>query len=308
VATATHGSGDRSGNLATAVAGLELITSNGELLRIARGSPGFDGVVVGLGAVGAVARVTLDVEPAYQVRQRVFERLSWGALFDHFDQITSSGDSVSLFTDWGPTVDQVWVKTRVRSDAAESPDADFFGAIAATVDRHPIAGMDPVNCTPQLGRPGSWWERLPHFRIGFTPSSGDELQSEYLVPRQHALSAIDALRRMADRIRLLLQVSEIRTVAADQLWMSPQYGRDTVGIHFTWLPRPREVERLLGEIESVLARFEARPHWGKLFLATAGDIAALYERLPDFLRLVEQLDPRGAFRNAWFDARLRGTA
>jgi xylitol oxidase len=306
VATATHGSGDASGNLATAVAALELVTSDGDVVTAARGDADFDGLVVGLGATGAVTRLTLDIEPAYDVRQRVFEGLEWDALYDHFDAITAAGDSVSVFTRWRGTADQAWVKRRV-TDAAEEGRDDLFGAPAATVDRHPILGLDPVNCTPQLGRPGRWSDRLPHFRMGFMPSAGDELQSEFLVPREHAVAAIRAMRELGDRIRPVLQVSEIRTIAADRLWMSPQYGRDTVAIHFTWQPDPAAVERVLADVESALAPLDARPHWGKLFLAGAATIAERYERLPDFAALIGRLDPRGAFRNAWLEQRVLGT-
>jgi xylitol oxidase len=304
-ATATHGSGDANGNLATAVAGLELVTSSGELHRAARGDPDFDGLVVGLGALGAVTRLTLDVEPAYQIRQRVFEGLAWDALHEHFDEITGAGYSVSVFTRWGGTVDQVWVKRRVVEDREEEL-GDLFGAVAATVDRHPIIELDPVNCTPQLGVPGRWSDRLPHFRMGFTPSSGAELQSEYLVPRRHAATAIRAVHALAGLVRPLLQVSELRTVAADRLWMSPQYGQDTVAIHFTWHPDPDGVRRALVELEAALAPCQARPHWGKVFLADAATIAPLYERVDDFRRLVERLDPRGAFRNPWLSDRVLG--
>jgi xylitol oxidase len=305
VATGTHGSGDANGNLATAVAGLELVTSSGQRVTASRGEPDFDGLVVGLGALGAVTRITLDVEPAYSVRQRVFEGLDWDQLLDHFDEIMCSGYSVSVFTRWGELVDQVWVKSRA-TDAPEVMRGELFGARAATVDRHPILGHDPVNCTPQLGRPGPWSDRLPHFRMGFTPSSGEELQSEYLLPRRHAVDGLQAVRALAPRIRPLLQVAEIRTVAADRLWMSPQYGRETVAFHFTWQPDQRAVDALLVDLEGCLAPFEARPHWGKLFRARAESMPALYERLPDFVRLVEQLDPRGAFRNTWLDACVLG--
>jgi len=307
VATGTHGSGDANGNLATAVASLELVTSSGEIVRASRGEPRFDGMVVGLGALGAVIRLTLDVEAAYDARQRVFEGLEWKMLFDHFDDITSCGYSVSIFTRWGPRIDQVWVKSRV-TNVPESVRSELFGAVAATVDRHPILGVDPVNCSPQLGRPGLWSERLPHFRMGFTPSIGEELQSEYMLPRQHALPAIEAVRGLAEKLRPVLQVCEIRTMAADQLWMSPAYGRDTVAMHFTWQPEQERVEAVLVDLEAALAPFEARPHWGKVFVARAGAIAALYERLPDFVRLVEDLDPHGVFRNAWFESRVVGVA
>jgi xylitol oxidase len=266
VATATHGSGDANGNLATSVAGLELVTSSGELRTASRGDPDFDGLVVGLGALGAVTRLTLDAEPAYQVRQRVFEGLAWDALHEHFDQVTATGDSVSVFTRWGEAVDQVWVKSRVTDDPEQLHD-DLFGAAAATVDRHPIIELDPVNCTLQLGVAGPWWDRLPHFRMGFTPSSGAELQSEYQIPRLHAAAAI---------------------------------------IHFTWHPDPVGVQRVLVQLEAALAPFGARPHWGKVFVADATTITPLYQRLPDFKRLVDQLDPRGAFRNPWLTNHVLG--
>ena len=288
VATATHGSGDANGNLATAVTEIELVTSEGELVRAARGDPDFDGVVVGLGALGAVTRIVLDAEPAYEVSQRVFEGLAWDTLFDHFDAITGCGYSVSVFTRWGVAADQVWVKSR------RDPPEEFFGARPATVERHPILGLDPVNCTAQLGVPGPWYDRLPHFRMGFTPSAGDELQSEYHVARERAVGAIEAMRGLGPVMQPVLQVCEIRTIAADGLWMSPQYERDTVALHFTWEREPAAVRRVLEQLEAALERFEPRPHWGKLFLR-----APSYPRAVDFARLAERLDPRGAFRNEW---------
>jgi xylitol oxidase len=300
VATATHGSGEANGNLATAVAGLELVTSSGDVVTARRGDPDFEGMVVGLGALGAVTRITLDVEPAYDVRQRVFEDLGWDALLEHFDAIAGAAYSTSVFTRWGPNVEMVWLKSRV-TDAPEEVRDELFGARPATVDRHPIPGLDPVNCSPQLGRPGRWSDRLPHFRMGFTPSNGEELQSEYLLPRRHAVAAIQALRPLAGQIRPLLQVSEIRTVAADRLWMSPQYGQDTVGIHFTWAREPDAVGRVLHAVEAALDPFDPRPHWGKVFQADAAAIGPRYERLGDFTRLAARLDPRGAFRNGWLE-------
>ncbi|MBO0790294.1 MAG: FAD-binding protein [Ktedonobacteraceae bacterium] len=304
VATATHGSGVICGNLATAVAGLEMVTSSGEIIKASRGESDFDGLVVGLGGLGAVTRLTLDVQPAYGVKQQVFEGLSWKALYDHFDEITSCGYSVSIFTRWGQANDQVWVKS--RTNEPDQVVGDLFGAVAATVDLHPIVELDPAPCTPQLGRPGLWSDRLPHFRMGYTPSSGQEIQSEYLIPRRHALGAIEALRALADGIRPILLVSEIRRVAADRLWMSTSYENDSVAIHFTWKREPGAVQQMLIQIEHALAPFEARPHWGKVFHADAAAIAPLYKRHDDFVRLVERLDPRGAFRNSWLKAHVLG--
>ncbi len=305
IATATHGSGDANGNLATAVRAVELVTSDGEVLAVARGEPDFDGLVVGLGALGVVTRVTLDVEPAYEVRQRVFEGLSWDALHEHFDAITAGGYSVSVFTRWGETVDQVWVKSRVI-DAPEQERDELFGAVAATLDRHPILGLDPVNCTPQLGVPGPWSDRLPHFRMGFTPSNGEEIQSEFHVARHQAEAAIRAVHALGETLRPVLQVTEIRTIAADELWLSPQYRQASVALHFTWTREPEAVARVLVELEAALAPFGARPHWGKAFHATAAAVAPLYERLPDFERLMQRLDPRGAFRNDWLQRHVVG--
>jgi alditol oxidase len=305
VATATHGSGDANGNLATAVAGLELVTASGETLAVSRGDPDFDGMVVGLGALGAVTRITLDVEPAYQVRQRAFEGLAWASLFDHFDEVTSAGYSVSMFTRWGQEVEQVWVKSRVAG-SPEEVRGDLFGAVPATEERHPILGLDPVNCTRQLGVPGLWWDRLAHFRMGFTPSSGEELQSEYHLPRRHAVAALQALRDLAGVVRPVLQVSELRTVAADRLWMSPQHGQDTLSVHFTWELDWPAVQRVLVEVEAALAPFGARPHWGKLFLADAATLAPRYPRTGDFVALAGRLDPRGVFANAWLRRHLAG--
>jgi xylitol oxidase len=295
VATATHGSGDGNGNLATAVAALELVTASGEIVRAARGDADFDGLVVSLGALGAVTRVTLDVEPAYAVRQRVFEGIGWDELLAHYDAITAGGYSVSVFTLWGET-SQVWVKSR------DDGPHELLGHPPATEDRHPIPGIDPVHCTAQRGIPGPWWDRLPHFRMGFTPSAGEELQSEFHLPRERARAGIEAVRALADRVRPVLQVSEIRTIAADRLWMSPQYERDSVAIHFTWNRDPEHVERVLADVEAALAPLGARPHWGKLFLD-----APAHPRGADFLRLAERLDPSGKFRNHWFERHVAAT-
>jgi alditol oxidase len=306
VATATHGSGDRNGNLATAVAALELVTSTGDVVRAQRGDPGFEGMVVGLGALGAVTRLTLEVEPGYDVRQRVFEGLTWAALDEHLDAITGAGDSVSVFTRWGETTDQVWVKSRVEPGAPENARPDLFGARAATVERHPILGLDAVHCTPQLGVPGPWFDRLPHFRMGFTPSVGAEIQSEYVVARADAREAIAAVRAIGAQLAAVLQVAEIRTIAADRLWLSPQYGQESVAIHFTWRREPAAVARAIDTVEAALAAFGARPHWGKAFRLDAAAIADRYRRLDDFRALRARLDPRAAFRNAWLERHVLG--
>ena len=296
VATATHGSGDGNGNLATAVAGLELLTSSGELVTVRRGDLDFEGHVVALGALGAVVRLELDAEPAFEIRQEVFEGLAWETLVEHLDEVFASAYAVSVFSRWGDAIDQVWLKQ--RGDATR---AELFGARPAAEDRHPILGNDPVHATPQLGRPGPWAQRLPHFRLEFTPSNGEELQSEYHVPRRHAAAAIEALLAVRERIRGPLLVSELRTVAGDGLWLSPQHAGPTLGFHFTWAREPERVDAAMAVVEEALAPFEPRPHWGKLFLTGRDELNSRYPRLPDFAALAARLDPRGAFRNAWLD-------
>ncbi|MCU1392028.1 MAG: putative xylitol oxidase [Ilumatobacteraceae bacterium] len=300
IATATHGSGDANGNLATAVRGLELVTSSGDIVQVRRDHADFDGMVVGLGALGVVTRVTLDLEPAYDVRQTVYEGLSWELLADHFDAVTSAGYSVSLFTRWQDAVDQVWVKTRLDGEPRNPDPPTFLGAPAAVRDRHPVPGASPEHCTPQGGVAGPWSDRLPHFRMGFTPSSGDEIQSEFHVPRRNALAAIDVMRGLAGEIEPHLFISEIRTVASDSLWMSAQHESDTVALHVTWRPHPAEVIELLQRFEPRLMELGAVPHWGKVFVSDASVLTSAVPRLGDFLRLVDRLDPRGAFRNEWF--------
>lgn len=311
VATATHGSGDGVGSLASAVVGVELVTGEGDVRTVRRGDPDFSGVVVALGTLGVVTRLELETEPTFDVRQDVHLGLSWDAITSHLDEITGSAYSVSLFTDWGPDgAQQVWRKTRLVPGDEGAAIEDFFGTRLAATPVHMLDGIDPVHCTPQLGEAGPWNERLPHFRLDFTPSNGEELQSEYLVPREHALAAVEALRALGPRVAPLLQVSEIRTVAADRepLWLSPFHG-PTVGLHFTWKHLPDDVARLLPDVEAALAPLGARPHWGKLSHAVAAGVdpdalarlADEYPHLADFRSLAERYDPSGRFRGGFVE-------
>lgn len=298
VSTGTHGSG--SANLSSAVAGLDLVAADGGLRSLRRGDDELAGSVVGLGALGVVARVVLDIEPTYDVAQEVHLDLPWEAVLSDLDAVTGSADSVSLFTDWtGPAVRQVWRKTRLPRGGTYRPRADLFGARPAPGPVHPLPGIDPVNCTEQLGVPGPWHDRLPHFRLAFTPSNGDELQSEYLVPREHAVAAIEEMRSLGSLVAPLLQVSEVRTVSADDLWLSSAYGGDRVGLHLTWQSRQPEVESVLPAIEAALYPLGARPHWGKLFHAVDG--AASWERWRDFQDLVQRSDPDRKFGNRFLE-------
>ncbi|MEU8220423.1 FAD-binding protein [Micromonospora taraxaci] len=295
VATATHGSGQTHGNLASAVAALELVTADGDLLRVDRDTDRFAGMVVGLGALGLVTRVTVDVVPAFELRQYVRLDLDREAL----DEALGSAYSVSVFTDWRtPRLREVW-----RKQAADQPppSADWLGTTAADQPRHPVLGMPPENCTPQLGEPGPWHERLPHFKLGFTPSSGDELQSEYHVPRSAAADALAALDGVAHLIAPVLLVCELRTVAADELWLSPNHRRDSFVVHFTWIEDTAAVLPVVAAVEERLAPFAPRPHWGKVFVTDPAQLASRYPHYADFTTLLTDLDPKGTFRTDVLD-------
>jgi alditol oxidase len=303
--TATHGSGEKNGNLATAVSALEMVTAAGELVKLSRTSDGevFRGTVVGLGALGVVTRITLDIQPTYSVRQYVYENLPLDQMKEHFDEIQSGGYSVSLFTDWQKQrINEVWIKKRDRQ--AFTAPREFFGATLATRNLHPIAELSAENCTAQMGVPGPWYERLPHFRMGFTPSAGKELQSEYFVPRRNAVDAILAVERLRDQVTPHLLISEIRAIAADDFWMSTCYRQPSVTIHFTWKPDWPAVSRLLPVIEKELGPFQPRPHWGKLFTLPPAELRSRYEKLPDFIQLAKQYDPKGKFRNDFLNTNL----
>jgi xylitol oxidase len=308
-ATATHGSGVANGNLATAVSALELVTADGGVRTLSRGQDGarFSGAVVHLGALGVVTSITLDVQPTFQMRQDVYEDLPMAELRDHFEAIVSSGYSVSLFTDWrGGRINELWIKRLVPAGAPRDAGPEFHGARLATRDLHPIAELSAENCTPQRGVAGPWYERLPHFRMGFTPSSGKELQAEYFVPRRHAVEAILAVERLRDQVSPHLLISELRTVAGDELWMSPCYQQPSLAIHFTLKPDWEAVRKLLPVIETELAPFRPRPHWGKLFTLPPAQLQSRYEKLAEFKQLVQELDPRGRFRNEFLATNLYG--
>lgn len=307
IATATHGSGIHNGNLATAVSGLEFVTADGNLVHLSRQKDGeqFLGAVVGLGAAGIVTRVTLDLLPTFQVAQSVYRNLSFDHLQHHFDDIFGAGYSVSLFTDWqNHHATQVWIKSRVDAKQPAHAPAEFYGAKLADQDLHPIDGHSAESCTPQMGVPGPWYERLPHFKMNFTPSSGRELQTEYFVPRERGYEAILAVEKLRDRITPHLFVTELRTIAADHLWMSMAYQRPSLAIHFTWKPEWPAVREILPLIEAQLAPFGPRPHWGKLFTLSPQRLQSQNAKLADYKSLVQRYDPQGKFRNEYLSEHL----
>jgi xylitol oxidase len=297
VATATHGSGQGNANLAAAVAAIEFVDGSGGAVTLARGDDGFAGAVVGLGALGVVTALTLDVLPTFDLRQYVYDDVPRPAVEAHLLEMLADGYSVSLFTDWtGTGINHAWLKR------SEPMSGTWYGGRPADGPRHPVPGMPAINSTEQGGVPGAWHTRLPHFRMEFTPSSGAELQSEYHVARERGLDAIDAVARIRERVAAVLQVCEIRTIAADELWLSPNYRRDTIALHFTWIADTDAVLPVVAALEEQLAPLDARPHWGKVFTTSPEVLHKQYEHFTDFQNLVRRHDPDGTFRNPWLAA------
>ena len=307
IATATHGSGVKNGNLATGVSALEFVNAEGDTAVLSRKEGDlFDGAVVGLGALGVVTKVTLDLQPTFNMRQVVYRNLPMKELENNFYAIMSSGYSVSLFTDWkNKNVNEVWIKSRIDTEGSSfTLQPEFYGAKLADKNMHPVEDQPAESCTDQMGVAGPWFERLPHFKMGFTPSTGVELQSEYFVPIEHGYEAMMAVEKLHEKISPHLFISEIRTIDADNLWMSPCYKRACVSIHTTWKQEWDTVINLLPLMEAQLAPFNARPHWAKLFTMPPAVLQSRIEKLVDFKQLVSQYDADGKFRNEFLEKNL----
>ena len=305
-ATATHGSGTSNGNMASALLGFELLIPSGDIIWVdtENNSELFYCSGVSMGALGIMTKIKLAVEPTYNVSQLVYENLPMDALKENFDLIMGSGYSVSFFTHWlDKNINQIWIKSRENNPFKITQD--FFGARPALKDLHPIKINSPINCTPQMGLIGPWHERLPHFKMDFTPSNGDELQSEFFVARENAYDAIISIQSLYKKISPLLFVTEIRCVASDNFWMSTAYKRDSVAIHFTWKPNSKGVLSILPEIQKSLEPFKARPHWGKIFSLNPNELEKCYPKFKDFLKIKKQIDPKGVLNNKYLDRFLK---
>ena len=295
VSTGTHGSGIKNRNLANQVLSIDMVTAEGELRHIDRSNPAFAGLVVGLGLGGIVYQYELKVEPAFSVRQVIYPEIPMDILQRNFDQIMGTAYSVSYFTDWGPDQNgNLWCKFRDEENIPES----VGGIGKADKKYHPIPSVDPVACTDQLGVPGEWYQRLPHFKLDFTPSVGEEIQSEFFVDRKDAAVAIATISKLGREITPLLWITELRTIAADELWLSGAYQRDTLGIHFTW-KKDDAIYPVIEKIESGLRPLNYRPHWGKVFTADAEYLRSAYPKMAEFKALIEALDPTKKFENSY---------
>lgn len=308
IATATHGSGMENGNLSTSVAAIEFINASGEIISLSKNDSEFYGAVVGLGSLGPVIKVTLDISPTFDVAQVVYLDMPMSSLKDNFQEIMGAGYSVSLFIDWtNDKVTEVWVKKKISAPADLEFPEEFFGGKKSTIKMHPVPALDPESCSEQLGVSGPWFERLPHFKMEFQPSAGKELQSEFFVPLQNGYEALMAVATMADQIHPHLFISEIRSIKADELWMSTCYQRDSIAIHTTWKQETETVMGFLPQMEEKLSPFNYRPHWAKLFTISKETLASRYPKLEEFKLLLQKHDPNGKFRNDYMNKHIFGS-
>ena len=306
-ATSTHGSGIKNGSLATAVLAIEFVNGKGELVYLTKekDTDEFLGAVVNLGSLGIVTKLTLGLQPTFKMKQIVYQNLPMAELEKNFEAIMSAGYSVSLFTDWkNKNVSEVWIKS--KSDDLKNIAPAFYGATLATKNLHPIEALDAINCTEQMGVEGPWYERMPHFKMGFTPSSGKELQSEFFIPFQNAYQGFMAIEKLHEKVSPHLMITEVRAIAADDLLMSPFYKKACVAFHFTWKQEVEEVNAVLPFIEEALAPYNARPHWGKIFTMKPSVLQSGIEKLNEFKLLMAKHDPEGKFRNEFIDLNLFG--
>jgi alditol oxidase len=295
ISTGTHGSGIKNQNLANQVLALDLVTAEGEIRHIDRTNPAFNALVVGLGLGGVVYQYELKLEPTYGIRQVIYPDIPLDVLQRNFDQIMGTAYSVSYFTDWGSAqIGNLWCKFRDHEVIPES----VGGSTKADKKYHPIPSVDPVACTEQLGVAGDWHDRLSHFKLEFIPSVGEEIQTEFFVDRKDASAAIEAVAQLGAEITSLLWITELRTIAADNLWLSGAFERDTLAIHFTW-KKDDAIYPIIAKVEAALRPFNYRPHWGKVFTADAGYLKSVYPRLGEFKALVEALDPTRKFENSF---------
>ncbi len=298
VTTATHGSGNGVGNLATVVSGVEMVSANGDLVEYTREqNPDiFPGVVVSLGALGIITRYTLDLVPSFLIQQDSYENIPFSEVYEHYGEITNSAYSVSLFPTWQNDYCETLVLKRKASskEPLSTPDT-FFGARSRPPEKARKAS-EGRSYSP-FGKPATWHESLPHYSLHEPEKMGNELQSEYFLPRENLVEALKAVQSLKEDLEPILGGSEIRSVAADDLWMSPANGQDIVGIHFNWLKKWDGIKLFLPKLEAALRPYSAMPHFGKLFHMGHEELKEVYPALNNFRKLILESDPEGKFNN-----------
>lgn len=292
-ATGTHGSGDKNQILSSSLTSFSYLNHEGELIKVEKQDPLFEAFRLGLGAYGIWVEAELSIVPSFQIRQDIFLEIPWSYFLEDPSRLTSAGYSVSLFGKWGTsTISQTWVKSEVEDPRAGVPIA----AIAPEQNsKRELADGVGDNLTEQGGKPGPWLHRLPHFRLDASPSAGNEIQTEYFFTRDKIAHAIEAVHSVAGKINPVLIISEIRSIAQDDAWLSPMRRGDSIALHFTWKNEPELVDIAVQELEKVLAPMEPIPHWGKVHHFTQSDLERAHPMLSKAREQFENADPSGKF-------------
>ncbi len=297
ILTGTHGSGSSNGILSTAVIGFEMVLESGSILTTDReNSSDFPGFIVSLGALGVFTKYKLKIVPSFSIRQVVYENINIESIANNFDLVFDRAYSVSFFSNWAQnSTGQIWMKF-LDDSKPFNISSDWIDGNLAKVKQHPVKINDASPCTDQLATSGKWLDRLPHFKLNSSPVSGDEVQTEYLVDRRYVKQYISELAEIGDEIASKVYTTEIRTIKADDLWLSGAYERETVGFHFTWR-KSDSLVNFLPKIESILGKHDGRPHWGKLFDVPKDKLPSRYPKFSDFEVLLQKYDPNKKFRN-----------
>uniref|UniRef100_A0A915D0Y3 FAD-binding PCMH-type domain-containing protein n=1 Tax=Ditylenchus dipsaci TaxID=166011 RepID=A0A915D0Y3_9BILA len=305
--TAVHGSGAGIGNLATQVLGLQMVLADGSVVQYSKGQNDTElaAATVGLGALGIVTQVTLQAQPTYNLAINVFENMDMSVLDTQLYNITHSGYAINMWSTFGTpgVLDQVWITTKVDSNGVNAYGnvSQLYGAPAATAQSSPIAALPPTYVVPQMGIVGPYYERLTDYDLGLSGQEGQQTQSEYYVDFDDFVPALKALQTLSAEINAVVYVALFRITEKDELWMSPQYKKTTMAIHFSWQPKLDQVMALLPKIEAALAPFNPIPHWGKLYTLKPEQYLPLLPKYPEWREQVELHDPTHKFRNKWLE-------
>jgi len=299
--TGTHGSGSNNPVLSDCVEGIEMVLESGEIFNISReDSDEFFGFVISLGALGVFTKLKLKIVESFSIKQFVYENIGIQSISENFDDVFDKSYSVSYFSNWKKnSTGQIWMKFLDNNNFPQLPSVWLDGNIA-NANQHPVKVNDPSPCTDQMGVSGKWLYRLPHFKLDSSPASGDEVQTEYLVDRAYVSHYIDELSNIGDEIAARVYATEIRTIKADDLWLSGAHGRQTVGFHFTW-KKSDSLQTFLPKIEEILGNHNGRPHWGKLFSTPRENLIGRYPKYSNFEDLLKKYDPNKKFRNSFIN-------
>ncbi|WP_434740466.1 D-arabinono-1,4-lactone oxidase [Micromonospora sp. SH-82] len=279
-ATGTHGTGVRFGNLATQLVGLRLVTGTGQTLDIGRdvNADLLPAARLSLGALGVITQVTLDVQPRYELRRRAWcAPLAW--TLDHLAELQHTNRNMDFY--WYPRSDQTQVRTMNRADEEGADRQGWYVTQSQADGRLRDVEVGPTHHT------------IPRSRdLRFE-------EIEYMLPVEaFAACFAEVRRRIMQRHRRVVGWRVlVRTIAADDIWLSNAYGRATMTIACLQnvdLP----YEDYFRDMEAVFRQYGGRPHWGKKHWLTARELRPLYPRWDDFQRLRRRLDPDGVFLSA----------